>query len=91
MHCVTELMVAPQAGGWSRWFLVPGGLVLMMLMMLMVLMAFMVVVLVLMSLRLLQAMLSPVFKSAAARAIIEEERKTPVMKKESIHLVGNYV
>ena len=25
-----------------------------------------------------QAMLSPVFKSAAARAIIEEERKTPV-------------
>ena len=50
-------------------------------------------VLVLMSLWLLQAMLSPVFKSAAARAIIEEERKTPVIKKktENIHNVKNFV
>ena len=47
MHCVTELMVAPQAGGWSRWFLVPGVLVLMMLMMLMVLVLVLMVVMVL--------------------------------------------
>ena len=37
MHCVTELMVAPQAGGWSQWFLLSAVLVLMVLMLLMVL------------------------------------------------------
>ena len=58
--------------------------VLMVFMVLMVVMMFMVVMLVLMSLWLLQAMLSPVFKSAAARAIIEEERKTPVIQIELV-------
>ena len=48
MHCVTELMVAPQAGGWSQWFLVPAVLVFMMLMVLVLMVLMVVMVLVVM-------------------------------------------
>ena len=52
----------------------------MMMMILLVMSKMMIIILTAMLMVILvpQAMLSPVFKSAAARAIIEEERKTPV-------------